>query len=148
MKLTTILKPMLLFCLIFSIQVQAQNNYPVPSQERVETLLEKINTCKMILEQFENSLKTIENNPTNYTYADYIQIKGFKESSEQCVATSRKELDAIRKDYPGWFNNPGVIMPLSNRQEISPEELERLEKALKEIANLRKRFAAIPIPED
>jgi len=150
MKLTHILKPILLFCFVFSIQTQAQNNFSLPSQERVETLLERISNCKISLEQFEKALKTIDENPTNYTYADYLKAKGFKEIAEECISASRKELDAIRKKYPEWFNNPETVIPLNNRQEISPEELERQYKKLLEdaLAGFSKRFSALSIPKE
>jgi DNA repair exonuclease SbcCD ATPase subunit len=148
MKLTHILKPVLLFCLVFSIQTQAQNNN-FPSQERVEELLENINICKDNLAQYDSELKEIENNPDNFTYGQYLELKKKEKETENCIAQSRKELDTLRKDYPEWFNNPDAVMPLSNRQEISPRELEEIIEIdlEKEIAELKRRVAELTIPD-
>jgi hypothetical protein len=147
-KLTHILKPVLLFCLVFSIQTQAQNNN-FPSQERVEGLLETINICKENLAQYDSELKEIENDPNNYTYGQYLELKKKEKETEDCITQSRKELDTLRNDYPEWFNNPDVVIPLSNRQEISPRELtEIIERDLEEeLAELKRRATELTIPD-
>ena len=148
MKLINILKPVLLFFLVFSIHTQAQsNNYP--SQERVEDLLETINICKENLTQYDTELKEIENNPNKYTYREYLELKKNEKETENCIAQSRKELDTLRKDYPEWFNSPDAVMPLSNREEISPRGLEEIIEIdlEKEIAELKRRVTELTIPD-
>ncbi len=137
-----------LICTLSIHQIQAQNNFPFPSKERVETLLEIINNCKNGLEQFNEALELIENNPEDYSYADYQNAKGLKKLAEECIANSRKELDALRKDYPGWFNNPGVMMPLSKGHQVNPRQLDDLlDELANKIAKLLNRFKVIKEPK-
>jgi hypothetical protein len=100
------------------------------------------------LAQYDSELKEIENDPNNYTYGEYLELKKKEKETINCITQSRKELDTLRKDYPEWFNNPGAMMPLSNRQEISPRGLEVLvivnEVA---IAEIKRRMAALTIPD-
>ncbi len=69
MKFTNVLKPIIALCLLFSMQVFAQD-YNSPSRELVETLLEELENCKTYLTQGENLIKTMEANPESYSLAE------------------------------------------------------------------------------
>ncbi|MGI9550622.1 MAG: hypothetical protein ACR2MT_05440 [Aurantibacter sp.] len=115
----------LIFIVLFTLQNQAQNNQ-YPSQERVETLLEQIDECKEVLADTEKQIKTMEGDATNYSLADYQEAKNLVDRIKTCLSRNRGELDAIRKDYPGWFNSPSLSMPLKKGKTISPKELEKI----------------------
>ncbi len=123
MKFTNIIKPILLFCLIFSLQVQAQ--YQIPSQERVEILLEQIDNCKRIATETEQLIKTIEANPEAHSLKDYNSAKELLERTKRCINIYRGELNSLRKKFPGWFNSPNATMQLGRGNEITPRQLEK-----------------------
>ncbi len=147
MKLSTILKPLVFFCFVLSMQSNAQNQ--IPSEERVEELLQQIDNCKSLVTQTENNIKKMEDNPGSYTLAEYNAAKEFLDRVKTCLNTSRGELDSIRKEYPGWFNSPSATMPLGRGKEVTPRSLEEELSAIgKKIKAALKALDAIDEPHD
>ncbi len=147
MKFTSIIKPIMLFCFIFSLQVQAQ--YQIPSQERVETLLEQIDNCKRITTETEQLIETMEANPESYSLKDYNSAKELLERAKSCINISRGELDSLRKKFPGWFNSPNATMQLGRGNEITPRQLEKKVNDLDaKIRAVLERFNSIDNPDD
>ena len=118
-----------LFLLTSGAVVQAQT-YEPPSREMVETLLEKVNTCKRALADLEDSIEFMENNPENYTLAQYNEAKTYKKMAEGCIADARRDLEELRKKFPGWFNSPSATVDLGKGIHVGPKDLD---KKLKEI---------------
>jgi hypothetical protein len=132
---------------VFSVQIQAQ--VQIPSQERVETLLEQIEDCKNIITEAEKNITLMEKNPESYTLPDYIATKNLIEQAKSCIKANRKELDSLRQGYSGWFNSPNATMPLGRGHDITPRELENKVATIEEIyADLLERFEALEEPED
>jgi len=147
MKLINILKPILLFCLVFSVQIQAQ--VQIPSQERVETLLEQIEDCKNIITEAEKNITIMEKNPESYTLPDYIATKNLIEQAKSCIKANRKELDSLREGYSGWFNSPNTTIPLGRGHDITPREIENKVATLEEfILPIIENFENLMIPEN
>jgi len=121
-KTTTVL--ILLMCFILSTnQINAQDNVPLPSQQRVETLLNSIDNCKTTIESFNNAINNMEENVGEYSLETYLDAKRWKKFAEDCLTASRKEINKLREDFPEWFNNPGIIMPIGRDRHTSPREL-------------------------
>ncbi len=147
MKLIHILKPILLFCLVFSVQIQAQNQTPSP--ERVEELLELLGYCKTNLTNTENRIKNMEESPEEYFLEQYNFAKELLEAHKGCRNRMRGVLASIRKDYPGWFNSPNATLSLGRDHDITPRELENKAATLEERhAALLKRFKKLEEPEN
>jgi hypothetical protein len=147
MKLINILKPILLFCLVFSVQIQAQ--VQIPSQELVEELLQKIENCKGFMAQSERYIQVMEKNASYYTLAEYNKGKEYIEGCKACLNESRRKLDSLREGYSGWFNSPNATMPLGRGHDITPRGLENKVVTIEErFAALFERFGALEEPED
>lgn len=147
MKTINITKMLLLFWITFSLQTQAQS-YTPPSQERVETLLKKVDNCKKAISQGEGRIKVMEKNPESYTLAQYNLVKGFIESSKVCLNKLRTELAELRKDYPGWFNAPNATVALDREHFTSPKKLrEALDEIKERIDAVLKSFEGFDEPK-
>ncbi len=113
----------LFLCLFITDQAYTQV-YQFPSQERVTTLLDQIDSCKSIMAETEALIKTMEADPESYSLAEYNSAKKLIDRAKACIYANRKELESIRKEYPGWFNEPSVSMPLGKGETITPRQLE------------------------
>ena len=116
---------LLLFCLLFSLNMTAQT-YTPPNQNDVETLIDDIERCKSNIEKAEQQMEKLEADPGNYTYATYKNLQDAINENKKCVAAARKELEKLRKDYPGWFNSPSATVPNRQYNWVTPRELQEL----------------------
>lgn len=133
--------------LLFGIESVAQNYQP-PSRERVETLLTKLETCKDALKDLESSIKYMEDNPGKFTLQQYNEAKLWRNMAKGCIDDTRRDLDDLRKDYPGWFSGPNSVMNLGRGHEIRPKDLDRmLNEVSVKINKVLNRFKAIKSPE-
>jgi len=113
-----------LFILVFAGMLKAQT-YPYPSQERVDTLLEEIQECKVLLQKMQESLDAMNATPESTTLKEYLDTKKLIEVGERCIADRRKELDKLREEYPGWFNGTGSVLSSKRNREIAGEDIEK-----------------------
>ncbi|WP_353778331.1 hypothetical protein [Winogradskyella sp. 3972H.M.0a.05] len=116
---------LLLACLLFAFQNFAQT-YTPPSQERVSQLIDQINECKSNINELEERINYMEENASAYTLAQYNEVKALLNDSKKCKNAIKKELESIRKDYPGWFNSPNATMSIRSHGFTSPRELQEL----------------------
>ncbi len=108
----------LVFLMLFnSVQVLAQGP-ETPNRERVETLLERVDECKQGLEKEEEQLKMMEADPESVTLAQYNATKRVIEAYNKCLKAVRKELESLRKKYPGWFNSPSASMEVTVHRQV------------------------------
>ncbi len=122
--------------------------YQYPSQERVGELLSQIEYCKQELESTQAEIKGMEDNPSDYSLAEYKQAQKLVERIKICVAARRAELDSIRKEYPGWFNSPNAVLPYDRHQGITPRSLEeRLKDLERKISQVLDQFESLPTPK-
>ncbi|MEW4925769.1 hypothetical protein [Algibacter sp. 2305UL17-15] len=143
----TLKTTLLLLSLVFTLQTIAQT-YTPPSRERVETLLEQIEECKEHIAVTESAIKAMEKDPTSYTLADYVAAEKYLRLSKKCVEVRRKELDSLRKEYPGWFNSPSATVTIKKGRHISPKELEDImERVQKQINKVLKAFGSVDKPQ-
>ncbi|WP_296385744.1 hypothetical protein [Winogradskyella sp.] len=148
MKTINTLAITILLCITISFQTFAQG-YTPPSRELIETLLEELEDCKANLTKAENKIKKMEANSASYTLAQYNHTKNAVEISELCIKARRDELDALRKDYPGWFNSPNAILSLNRSRSITPRELVLAIETIEEkIAAAIKRAEALLEPKN
>ncbi|MDC8004924.1 hypothetical protein POV27_12755 [Aureisphaera galaxeae] len=131
------------------VQVAAQG-YTPPSRDRVEALLERADDCKKNIEKEEENLKMMEADPESVTLAQYNATKQAIAAYKKCLNVVRKELDSLRKDYPGWFNSPSATLEVTVHRQIiiiTPliilAMLTDMEGVMKAI---QARFGAIPEP--
>ncbi len=148
MKTINTLAITILFCFTISFQTFAQG-YSSPSREQIEIFLLELENCKAFLTDSENLIKTMEADPESYTLAVYNAAKSQVETSKICVNARRAELDELRKDYPGWFNNPNATLPLSKGHSITPRKLKlSIEDIQEKINTIIKRFEALNVTEN
>ncbi len=137
--------------LVLSTSVTLAQGYTAPSRDRVEALLESIDNCKKNLKKEEQELKMMEADPESVTLARYNLTKDAIKLYKFCLEKSRKELDSLRKDYPGWFNSPSATMEATVHRRVlilTPAIIlafiPDMESFFKMISG---RFAAIPEPK-
>ena len=114
----------LVLSLFLVAQAQAQS-YTSPSQESVEVLLRNINKCKEVMDNTQQKIKTMQANPDDYSLADYQDAQGLMERARACLHQNRNKLDALRKEYPGWFNSPSATIPIKGGKTISSKGLKK-----------------------
>ncbi|MEM8926826.1 MAG: hypothetical protein AAGC45_01385 [Bacteroidota bacterium] len=119
-----------------------------PSQERVQGLLNELEYCKQELMKTQADIKNMEDNPSDYSLADYKEAQKLVEKIKTCMASRRAELDSIRKEYPGWFNSSNAVLPYDRHQGITPRSLEeRLKKLERKISQVLDQFESLPKPK-
>lgn len=90
----------------------------------------------------------MEENPSDYSLADYRDAEKLVERIKTCIATGRAELDSIRKEYPGWFNSPNAVLPYNRLNTITPRSLEeRLKELERKISQVLDRFEGLLKPK-
>lgn len=150
MKTKYLIIPLAIFCFLFPSELIAQN-YTPPSRELVERLLNELENCKNIQKEAQKDLETLEANASSYTLADYMQVKNLINRAQSCINSRRTELDELRKDYPGWFNNPGVAITIGvhGMRSITPRQLQNKFDAIAAKINAAlARFEKLPRPEN
>lgn len=144
MKIVKII--LVLLCIINTMGSTAQSLYPSP--ERVQSLLNQLESCRKNQESFKGEMAKIKANPDNYTYERYLSVKDAIKFTETCITSLKNYLDELRKDYPEWFNNSGVIVQLDKGEKMTARELEALIVAFNtSFKNLQAQFDAIPVPK-
>ena len=122
--------------------------YQYPSQERVQELLDELEYCKQELTNVQADIKNMEDNPSDYSLADYKEAQKLVERIKTCMAARRAELDSIRKEYPGWFNSPNAVLPYDRHQGITPRSLEeRLKDLERKISRVLDQFESLQRPK-
>ena len=132
--------------LLIAGEITAQG-YQSPSRELVESYLDQINSCKDFLNELEADIADMEKNAQQVTLAQYNEAKALHSRAKTCLAATRAKLDELRKDYPGWFNNPGAVLNLSKGNHVTPKGLNKgLEAVTAKIRKLLDRLEAIEKP--
>ena len=150
MKIKYVLVPIAIFCFLFTSELFAQN-YTPPSRQMVERLLNELERCKNIQKEAQKDLETMEANANNYTLADYMEVKNLISRAQSCINSRRAELDELRKEYPGWFNNPGVAITIDvhGMRSITARALQnKLASVEAKIDAILARFEKMPKPEN
>jgi len=145
MKYNYIVLPVLLVYFLFSSEIIAQG-YESPSRERVETLLEQLEDCKDTQREFENNVINMELDPESVTLKEYNVAKGYAKNAQTCATILREKLDALRKDYPGWFNSPNATIGVQKpkRRTITPREMqEYIDQANESLDTVLARLQAL-----
>jgi hypothetical protein len=126
MKSKYIMLPVLIVCFLFTSEVIAQG-YESPSRERVETLLEQLEDCKDTQKELENNVINMELDPESVTLKEYNEAQRYANNAKACANILREKLDALRKDYPGWFNDPNATISVKKpvRKNITPREMQK-----------------------
>lgn len=138
----------LALCTVLGLVSVVGQTYQYPSEERVQELLDEIEDCKQKLKNTQAEIKNMEDNPADYTLADYKEAEMLVERIKTCLAARRAELDSIRKEYPGWFNSPNAVLPYNRHDRITPRSLEeRLKDLEKKISRILDRFEGLPKPK-
>lgn len=118
-----------------------------PSRETVESLLQKLDECKQSLKGGQDGIKTMQANPTGFSLKLYLATQEQVRVAKLCIQYLREDLDELRKQYPGWFNSPGTVMPLGRGREISASELTRsINSATTELVELEADFDILDEP--
>lgn len=147
MRAFKLLNPILMLCIMFSIAVHAQ--YQIPSQERVQELLNQIENCKNQIDKTEKNIATMEAQAASYTLAQYNNGKALLERIKFCLNMSRAELANLKKEYPGWFNDPDAIINLGKGIEIKPHDLQKkLNEIERKIKKVIDRMEALEKPKN
>lgn len=150
MKTKYVFPVIALLCLLFTSELISQN-YTPPSRELVEQLLEELERCKDIQKEAQKDLENMEANANDYTLADYMQVRNLINRAQTCINSRRATLEELRKDYPGWFNNPGVAITIDvhGMRSITARQLQSmLESVENKIAAVLARFEKLPKPEN
>ncbi|MEM1258618.1 MAG: hypothetical protein AAGH81_08820, partial [Bacteroidota bacterium] len=58
--------------------------YHYPSEERVQKLLDQIEYCKQELKSIQSEIKNMEDNPSDYSLADYKEAQKLVERIKTC----------------------------------------------------------------
>ncbi len=150
MKTKHLLVSLTVFCFLFSSELIAQN-YTPPSRQLVERLLNELETCKNIQKEAQKDLENMEANANDYTLAEYKAVENLISRAQSCINSRRAELDELRKEYPGWFNNPGVAITIDvhGMRSITARALQNRFAAIEaKIADVLARFEKMPKPEN
>lgn len=150
MKTRYILLSLSIFCFLVSSELIAQN-YTPPSRELVEQLLEELERCKEIQKEAQADLENMEANATEYTLADYMEVRNLINRAQTCINSRRTQLEELRKDYPGWFNSPNATLNINfhGMRSITPRQINQmLESVAAKIAATLARFEKLPKPEN
>jgi len=145
MKSKYIMFPVLIVCLLFSAEVVAQD-YESPSRELIESLLTKLEDCKDNQKSLENNVINMELDPESVTLKEYNEAKRYAKNAKDCANFLRKKLDALRKDYPGWFNSPNATISVQKpkRRTITSREMqEYIDQANESLATILARLEAL-----
>ena len=151
MKISNLLKTVILFCLVFTMQTQAQG-YSFPTQETVENWLKELNECKLQIDIIKNKITEIENNTeaeneeNGYSVNFYLWLKKAIVNKKVCVTYLRKKLEELREKHPEWFNNPNATITLDKNIKMTPLKMENKIKSLEIIYdNILRRFRILPV---
>ncbi|MEM7086171.1 MAG: hypothetical protein AAF489_08325 [Bacteroidota bacterium] len=149
MKLAIKIVPVLLICVMGFSEITAQT-YVSPSRELVEQLLNRLETCKASLANANKGIAAMKKNPQDYSLETYLWVENLAKEADKCIADLRKQLDKLRKDYPGWFNSPSAFADINLRPPTlrSPLEMEdALAKIERKIHNALAQFKEFQKPE-
>ncbi len=150
MKTRYILVPLAVFCFFFSSELIAQN-YTPPSRELVENLLNELERCKDIQKEAQKDLENMEANANDYTLAEYKAVENLISRAQSCINSRRAQLDELRKEYPGWFNNPSasITIGVHGMRSINARQLQNRFAAIEaKIADVLARFEKLERPEN
>lgn len=138
----------LVICAGLTPRILFGQTYQYPSQERVQELLNQIEYCKGELRNTQSQIKEMEDNPSDYSLADYKDAEKLVERIKTCIAAGRSELDSIRREYPGWFNSPNAVLPYDKLHKITPRSLEaQLKEMERKINQVLDSFESLPKPK-
>ena len=134
---------------VFSTTMLEAQNYQIPSPERVDILIQRKKTCTNELNLAEDELKTMEEDPDSYSLSEYLEVKKLVDELKKCVASFNEELEKLRKDYPGWFNNPSAVANGKKKGDhITPRQVEIDYDALhRKILAVIARYGALDKPK-
>lgn len=135
--------------LFLSTPLVAQTNQP-PDRGLLEAMLTALEECNQLAAYLTYGIKVMEDNPGEFTLAQYNKGKESLERVKSCVNSLRRNLSDLKKDYQGWFNNPGTSVTIRwmHLTSITPLELQALFDDLgAKMANALDRFAALQEPE-
>ena len=141
-------KHLTLICIIFCLSLSSKTAAQVlPGPAQVNALIDAIKYCDKLIVEAEKALDNMEKNPSEGTYKEYKDWQKIREDATRCAAENRVKLEKLRKEYPGWFNQPSTTVDLGRAGHMTARQLEDLLAEVEaKMDDILKRFLAIPEP--